>query len=101
MGRRDGLPNDLVVARDRRAGAKLVSMLVLTRKNGQSIMLGDDVEITVISNDGTKVRLGIQAPADVSIHRSEIYREIQTRGRNGAGSERHERELPRAHRQAG
>jgi carbon storage regulator len=75
-------------------------MLVLTRKNGQSIMLGDDIEITVISNDGTKVRLGIQAPAYVPIHRTEIYREIQTRGRNGAGAEQHE--LPRARRsQAG
>ena len=54
-------------------------MLVLTRKNGQSIMLGDDVEITVLSNDGAKVRLGIQAPASVPIHRTEIYREIRRR----------------------
>jgi len=77
-------------------------MLVLTRKNGQSIMLGDDVEITVLSNDGTKVRLGIQAPTDVPIHRSEIYTEIQTRNRDGAGSgAAGQHELPQARRRAG
>ncbi|MGO9247303.1 MAG: carbon storage regulator CsrA [Solirubrobacteraceae bacterium] len=73
-------------------------MLVLTRKNGQSIMLGDDVEITVLSNDGAKVRLGIQAPASVPIHRTEIYREIQAQSRDGAGAEQPERDLPRARR---
>ena len=76
-------------------------MLVLTRKNGQSIMLGDDVEITVLSNDGTKVRLGIQAPAVVPIHRSEIYSEIQMRTRDGAGPAQHEHDLPHARRRAG
>ncbi len=52
-------------------------MLVLTRKTNQSIMIGDDIEITVLSNDGVKVRLGIQAPAAVPVHRNEIYWEIQ------------------------
>ncbi len=59
-------------------------MLVLTRKLNQSIMIGDDVEVTVLSVDGAKVRLGIQAPGDVPIFRAEIYVEIQ-RERRGAG----------------
>jgi carbon storage regulator len=59
-------------------------MLVLTRKLNQSIMIGDDVELTVLSVDGSKVRLGIQAPAEVPVFRTEIYVEIQ-RERGGAG----------------
>jgi carbon storage regulator len=69
-------------------------VLVLTRKSGQSIVIGDDIEVTVLSNNGTKVRLGIQAPADVSVHRTEIYLEIQTQGRESDDSEQHD--LPRA-----
>jgi carbon storage regulator len=76
-------------------------VLVLTRKSGQSIMIGDDIEITVLSNNGTKVRLGIQAPAEVTVHRAEIYLEIQAQGRESDGSEQHEN-LPRSRRtQAG
>jgi len=52
-------------------------MLVLTRKTNQSIMIGDDVEVTVLRVYGEKVRLGIQAPSDVPVHRTEIYLEIQ------------------------
>jgi carbon storage regulator len=52
-------------------------MLVLTRKSRQSIMIGDDIEVTVLSNDGTKVRLGIQAPQSIPVHRTEIYDQIQ------------------------
>jgi carbon storage regulator len=68
-------------------------MLVLTRKDRQSIMIGDDIKVIVLSSDGTKVRLGIQAPSNVSIHRTEIYLEIQAQGRESAGSEQHD--LPR------
>jgi carbon storage regulator len=76
-------------------------VLVLTRKPGQSIMIGDDIEVTVLSNNGTKVRLGIQAPADVAVHRTEIYLQIQTQGRESEGSEQHG-DVPRARRaQAG
>ena len=53
-------------------------MLVLTRKVKQAIMIGDDVEVTVLANDGSKVRLGIRAPADVPVHRTEIWLEIKT-----------------------
>jgi carbon storage regulator len=52
-------------------------MLVLTRKPNQSIMIGDDVEVTIVSVVGEKVRLGIQAPTEVPVHRKEIYLEIQ------------------------
>ena len=52
-------------------------MLVLTRKSRQSIMIGDDIEVTVLSSDGEKVRLGIQAPQAVPVHRIEVYNEIQ------------------------
>ncbi len=52
-------------------------MLVLTRKTNQSIMIGDDVEVSVLSVVGEKVRIGIQAPHDVPVFRTEIYIEIQ------------------------
>jgi carbon storage regulator len=69
-------------------------MLVLTRKDKQSIMIGDDIEVMVLVSEGTKVRLGIQAPSNVSVHRTEVYLEIQAQGRESAGSEQHD--LPRA-----
>jgi carbon storage regulator len=52
-------------------------MLVLTRKSNQSIMIGDDVEITVLSIMGEKVRIGIQAPRSIPVFRKEVYIEIQ------------------------
>lgn len=70
-------------------------MLVLTRKSKQSIMIGDEIEISVLSNDGTRVRLGIQAPSDVPVHRTEIYLAIQAQGRDGADSDER-RDLTRA-----
>ena len=48
-------------------------MLVLSRKLDETIMIGDDIEITVVDIRGEKVRLGITAPADVAVHRKEIY----------------------------
>jgi len=73
--------------------ARLV--LVLTRKSSQSIMIGDDIEVTVLSSDGVKVRLGIQAPQAVPVHRAEVYDQIQAKHRDGAGAA--QRDLPRAH----
>jgi carbon storage regulator len=52
-------------------------MLVLTRKPNQSIMIGDDIEVSVLSVVGEKVRIGIQAPQDIPVFRTEIYVEIQ------------------------
>lgn len=54
-------------------------MLVLTRKPNQSIMIGDEIEISVLSVVGEKVRIGIQAPTDVPVFRTEIYIEIHAR----------------------
>jgi carbon storage regulator len=72
-------------------------VLVLTRKLSQSIMIGDDIEVTVLSNDGVKVRLGIQAPTAVPVHRAEIYCKIQAERRAGAAERR---DLSRAGRQS-
>jgi carbon storage regulator len=52
-------------------------MLVLTRKSRQSIMIGDDVEVFVLSTIGDKVRIGIQAPREIPVFRREVYLEIQ------------------------
>jgi len=63
-------------------------MLVLTRKTNQSIMIRDDVEVTVLSVHGEKVRLGIQAPSDVPVHRTEVYLAIQQQeGARGGGTD--------------
>jgi carbon storage regulator len=64
-------------------------MLVLTRKANQSIMIGDDIEVSVLSILGEKVRLGIQAPRRVPVFRKEVFLEIQAQSLEGAG-EAHE-----------
>jgi carbon storage regulator len=66
-------------------------MLVLTRKSNQSIMIGDDIEVSVLSIMGEKVRIGIQAPRDIPVFRKEVYLEIQEeRGHVTAGGVRQE-----------
>ncbi|MBE3568889.1 MAG: carbon storage regulator CsrA [Bacillales bacterium] len=52
-------------------------MLVLTRKKGETIQIGDDIEITVLGVKGDQVKIGIEAPKHVDIHRKEVYLEIQ------------------------
>ena len=52
-------------------------MLVLTRKVGERIHVGDTVTITVVRIQGDKVRIGVQAPANVGVHREEVYRRLQ------------------------
>ena len=52
-------------------------MLVLSRTRNESIMIGDDVEITIVDVRGDKVRLGITAPKTISVHRKEVYNAIQ------------------------
>ena len=52
-------------------------MLILTRRVGESVMIGDDVTITVLGVKGNQVRIGINAPKDVSVHRQEIYERIR------------------------
>jgi carbon storage regulator len=60
-------------------------MLVLTRRANQSIVIGQDVIVTVLEIRGDHVRLGIQAPRDVIVHREEVYVEIQRENREAAG----------------
>ena len=52
-------------------------MLILTRKVGESLMIGDEVTITVLGVKGNQVRIGVNAPRDVSVHREEFYNRIQ------------------------
>lgn len=52
-------------------------MLVLSRRKDETIMIGDDIEITIVDIKGDTVRIGIQAPRTVSVHRKEIYEAIQ------------------------
>jgi carbon storage regulator len=59
-------------------------MLVLTRRAGESVMIGDDVVITVLEARGDVIRLGIQAPRDVQVHREEVWKELQAVNREAA-----------------
>ena len=52
-------------------------MLILTRKVGETLIIGDDISMTVLGVKGNQVRIGINAPRDVAVHREEIYRRIK------------------------
>src|SRR6478609_1430145 len=60
-------------------------MLVLSRQRDQAIMIGDDIEVSVVDIRGDKVRLGINAPRSVSVHRKEIYEAIRKENQAAAG----------------
>lgn len=62
-------------------------MLVLSRKKDEKIVIGDNISIMVVEIRGDKVRLGIEAPRDVSVHRREVYEAIKRREEEGALSE--------------
>ena len=59
-------------------------MLVLSRQRDQTIMIGDDIEITVVDIRGDKVRLGINAPSEIPVHRKEVYEAIKRENRAAA-----------------
>ena len=61
-------------------------MLVLTRKKGETIMIGDQIEVKVISVDGDQVKLGIVAPKSVKVHRSEVFEAIQQQNKEAMAS---------------
>jgi carbon storage regulator len=63
-------------------------MLVLTRKLSETIMLGDEITVTVLGINGNQVRIGVNAPKDVSIHREEIYLRIQQEAKEVANGNR-------------
>ncbi|MGQ0286424.1 carbon storage regulator CsrA [Pasteurellaceae bacterium 22721_9_1] len=53
-------------------------MLILTRKIGESLLIGDDIEVTVLNVRGNQVKIGVRAPKDISVHRKEIYQRIKS-----------------------
>ena len=66
------------------AGAVNRPMLVLSRQRDESIIIGDNIVITIVDVRGDKVRLGIEAPREVSVHRREVYEAIQRENREAA-----------------
>jgi carbon storage regulator len=70
-------------------------MLILTRRPGEEIMIGDSVRIEILAVRGAQVRIGIEAPANVGVHRGEIYRRLKAEGRtllHGTGGPKNEPE---------
>jgi carbon storage regulator len=59
-------------------------MLILTRKIGETLMIGDQVEVTILSIKGNQVRIGVNAPKDIPVHREEIYDRIKREQAGGA-----------------
>jgi carbon storage regulator len=52
-------------------------MLILTRRIGETLKIGDNIEVTILSLKGNQIRIGVNAPKDVEVHRSEVYERIQ------------------------
>lgn len=59
-------------------------LLILTRKIGEAVAIGDDIQISIVEVKGTQVKLGIQAPKSIEVHREEIYQKIQEENRRAA-----------------
>lgn len=57
-------------------------MLILTRRVGESVVIGDDVDVTVLGVKGNQVRLGVKAPREIPVHREEIYQRIRRENEN-------------------
>jgi len=64
-------------------------MLILTRRVGETLMIGDQITVTILGVKGNQVRVGVHAPKDVSVHREEIYERIQKETDEASGSSSH------------
>ncbi|HEY3658385.1 MAG TPA: carbon storage regulator CsrA [Steroidobacteraceae bacterium] len=62
-------------------------MLILTRKVGETLMIGDDMTVTIMGVKGSQVRIGVNAPKDVAVHREEIYERIRQEQSSNAAAE--------------
>lgn len=62
-------------------------MLILTRRNSETLVIGDDIRVTVVGIRGGQVKIGIDAPSNISVHREEIHRRIQKEKREAASEQ--------------